>query len=101
MDTNSEGIMIVVVVLQSVPTSDTYCIRHSSSASAFMLICRDASVRFADASSSVEALISRARLSRDASAYRAIARCSRGSARVGGKGVERVVAFGRRARGVA
>ena len=71
----SEGTNTMVVVLLSIPISESICIRRNSKAMGLSSICRAPCVNFSEASSSASALIMRARFSRMASASRAIARC--------------------------
>ena len=62
--TNSLGIMTMVVVFCSAPTSVIICMRRSSSASGFSVMTREASPSLTEDSSSASALMMRARFSR-------------------------------------
>src|SRR5690349_5331053 len=74
-DTNSLGIMTMVMVFCSAPTSVIICMRRSSSAEGFRMMTSAASRSCWAAAISASALMIRARFSRRASASCAMARC--------------------------
>src|SRR5215831_4432573 len=73
--TNSLGIMMMVMVFCSAPTSVIICMRRSSSPAGFCMMICEAWRNCSAASSSACALMMRARFSRRASASCAMARC--------------------------
>ena len=74
IDTNSLGIMTIVIVFCSAPTSVIICMRRSSRPAGLCMMSRRPGAALG-ASSSASALMARARFSRSASASCAMARC--------------------------